>query len=108
MVEEFNDAAFKLKKGKYTSSPVKTKYGYHIIYKIDEKDKPKIEKVKDDIKENLVKEKLKNNKTLYYETLENIREDAGLKFEDKELRKAYNNYMNNLKKQATSSSNSSN
>lgn len=103
MVEEFDAAAFKLKKGKYTTSPVKTTYGYHIIYKVDEKDKPKLDEVKDDIIETLVKDKLAEDPTLYYDTLDSIRKDAGLKFEDSDLKTAYNKYMQNLKQQATSS-----
>lgn len=31
MVPEFGDAAFKLKKGEYTKTPVKTQFGYHVI-----------------------------------------------------------------------------
>lgn len=107
MVEEFDEAAFKLKKGKYTSSPVKTTYGYHIIYKVDEKAKPKFEKAKSEIKDALVKQKLEDDPTLYYNTLDSIRKEAGLKFEDKDLKKAYNTYMNNLKNQASSSNSSS-
>lgn len=103
MVEEFDAAAFALKKGKYTTSPVKTTYGYHIIYKTGEKDKPKLKEVKDDIVETLVSEKLAADPTLYYNTLEDIRKDAGLKFEDKELKKAYNDYMKSQKEQASAS-----
>ncbi len=106
MVEEFDAAAFKLKKGKYTTSPVKTTYGYHIIYKVDEKDKPKLDEAKDDIIETLVKNKLNEDPTLYYTVLDKIRKDAGLKFEDKNLKTAYNKYMQNLKQQAKSSSQS--
>lgn len=32
MVPEFNDAVFSMKKGTITKSPVKTQFGYHIIY----------------------------------------------------------------------------
>lgn len=108
MVDEFDAAAFKLKKGKYTTSPVKTTYGYHIIYKIDEKAKPKLEKVRDEIVDALVSNKLKEDATLYYNSLEAIREDAGLKFEDKELKKLYNTYVSNQKSQAKSNASSSN
>jgi peptidyl-prolyl cis-trans isomerase C len=31
MVKEFADAAFKLKKGEYTKTPVKTQFGWHVI-----------------------------------------------------------------------------
>lgn len=31
MVPEFSEAAFKLKKGQYTKTPVKTQFGYHVI-----------------------------------------------------------------------------
>lgn len=106
MVEEFDAAAFKLKKGKYTTSPVKTTYGYHVIYKVDEKDKPKLDEAKDDIIETLVKNKLNEDPTLYYTVLDKIRKDAGLKFEDKNLKTAYNKYMQNLKQQAKSSNQS--
>lgn len=108
MVDEFDAAAFKLKKGKYTTSPVKTTYGYHIIYKVDEKSKPKLSKVKDEIVDTLVSNKLSEDATLYYTSLEEIREDAGLKFEDSELKKLYNAYIQNQKSQAESSTSSSN
>jgi len=37
MVKEFSDAAFSLKKGKYTTKPVKTQFGYHVILLEDKK-----------------------------------------------------------------------
>lgn len=48
MVKEFSDAAFALKKGEYTKSPVKTQFGYHIIMLEDKRDRPapKFEEVK--------------------------------------------------------------
>jgi len=37
MVKEFSDAAMKLKKGQFTTQPVKTRFGYHIILLEDKK-----------------------------------------------------------------------
>ncbi|MBQ6546417.1 MAG: peptidylprolyl isomerase [Bacilli bacterium] len=103
MVAEFDEAAFKLKKGTYTKTPVKTTYGYHIIYKVDEKKKPTLKDSKKTIVDALVKEKLEKDKALYYTALDNIRKNAGLKFEDDDLKKAYTKYVQNQKSQATSS-----
>ena len=55
MVPEFSTAADKLKKGEYTKKPVKTQFGFHIIYLDDRKDAgtKKLEEVEDSIKEEL-------------------------------------------------------
>jgi parvulin-like peptidyl-prolyl isomerase len=37
LVDEFKDAAFELKKGKYTQTPVQSQFGYHIILVEDRK-----------------------------------------------------------------------
>ena len=46
MDENFMDAVKKLNNNEYTKEPVKTQYGYHIILKVDQKDKPKLKEVK--------------------------------------------------------------
>lgn len=96
MDENFLDAASKLEVGKYTEEPVKSQYGYHIILKEKEKDKPKLKKVKDDIKKTLAEEKLQNSATLQYEALNGYREEKGLKFSDSNLKKEYKKYMDRL------------
>jgi peptidyl-prolyl cis-trans isomerase C len=35
MVREFERAAFSLKKGEFTKTPVKTQFGYHVIKRLD-------------------------------------------------------------------------
>ncbi len=40
MVKEFADAAFALKKGAYTTAPVKTQFGYHVILSEDKRVRP--------------------------------------------------------------------
>lgn len=96
MVIDFSNAVKELKKNEYTKEPVKTQYGYHIILRTGEKDRAKLEDVKDDIKEKIRENKLNEDKTLYYETLKEIREENKIKWNDDELKKAYDNYMQEL------------
>lgn len=96
MQEDFEEKAFTLKKGKYTTTPAKTSYGYHIILKTDEKAKPELKEVKQDIIETLVQEKLASDTTLYNKTLQEIRKNANLEIIDSELSKQYNSYIKEL------------
>lgn len=75
MVEEFANAVKELEKGKYTKKPVKTKYGYHIILKVDQKEKAKLKNVKDKIKETLTAKKIEEDNSNYYKTLVKFREE---------------------------------
>lgn len=103
MDENFMDAVKKLDNDEYTKEPVKTQYGYHIILKVDQKEKPKLKEVKDSIKETLANNKLNNNSTLHYETLMDIREENNIKWNDDELKKQYNELMDQLIKASSSS-----
>ena len=103
MDENFMDAVKKLDNDEYTKEPVKTQYGYHIILKVDQKEKPKLKEVKDSIKETLANNKLNNNSTLHYETLMEIREENNIKWNDDELEKQYNELMDQLIKASSSS-----
>jgi len=78
MVPEFSAAADKLKKESFTKEPVKTEFGYHIIYLEDRKDAglQKLEEVKDQLKENLSREKF--NK-LVEDTVTKLKKDADIK-----------------------------
>lgn len=96
MVEEFSNAVKDLKNNEYTKEPVKTQYGYHIILRTGEKDKPSLKDSKEDIKEKLKTQKLNDNKSLYYEALISIREDNKIKWNDDKLKDAYNKYMQEL------------
>ncbi len=96
MVEPFETAAYKLKKGAYSKEPVKTTYGYHIILKTDELDKPKLEEVEDEIKETLANELIANDSTISGQALIELRKKNGLKWYDSEIEESYNKYMNYL------------
>ena len=78
----YMDAMQKLDNNSYSKEPVKTSYGYHVIYRIDQKDKPTLNDVKDEIIDSLVSEKQSNDKNISYIALDKMREEAGLKFSD--------------------------
>ena len=98
MDEDFEAAAYKLEVGKYTKEPVKTKYGYHIILKTKEYDKPELDSVKDEIIETLATRKLTEDSTLQVTALDELRTDNGMVIEDSTLETQYNNYIYNLTK----------
>ena len=105
VVDEFWEGANELKDGEYSKKPVKSEYGYHIILKVDQKDKPKLKEVKDDIKSTLANAKLDSDSKLHYQTLIDIRKDNNIKWNDDELEKQYNDLMDQLLQAATSNSN---
>lgn len=107
MDEAFLNASIDLEEGKYTEEPVKSSFGYHIILKVDQKSKPKLKNVKDDIIETLADEKLNEDATLRYNALIEIRKDAGIEFKDDSLKKDYDELMDQLIASVSSSSTAS-
>ena len=86
-----------LEVGKYSKTPVKTSYGYHIVFKIAQKDKPKLDEVKDDIIEILANEKKNADSNLLNKSLIAMREEAKLEFVDTKLGDEYKKFVNNNK-----------
>ena len=89
----YMEAMQKLENNSYSKEPVKTSYGYHVIYIIDQKEKPALEDVKEEIIDSLVSEKKSEDKNISYVALDKMREESGLKFSDTVLEKKYNTYM---------------
>lgn len=93
MVKEFEDAAYNLKVNEYTKEPVKTSYGYHIILKTGEKDKPKLKDVKENIIETIMQERLEEDATLQVTALDELRSNYKLKVKDAKLKSEYKKYI---------------
>ncbi|MDD5412860.1 MAG: peptidylprolyl isomerase, partial [Methylobacter sp.] len=62
MVPPFSEAVVALEKGKYTTTPVKTQFGYHVILKEDSRavTPPPLEAVRDQLMPYLQRQKVKN------------------------------------------------
>ncbi len=93
MVEAFEKAAYALDVNEYTTEPVETEYGYHIIMKIGQKDKPSYKKSKDTIKEKLVEEKKEEDSTISVKAIIALREKYNIKIKDKTIKSDYNSYI---------------
>ena len=93
--KEFEDAAMKLEVGKYTSKTITSSYGYHIIYKDEQKEKPKLEDVKETIIDKLAEEAVENDSKAEYKAMIELRENYGLTFNDDTLKNQYENAKNN-------------
>lgn len=105
MVSEFEEAAYKLKMNTYTKTPVKTKFGYHIILKTGEKEKASLEDSKDSIIETLANEKIASDNAFAIDAMVEIRKNNGMNIEDEELAKQYSTYISNQLLQARSQTN---
>ena len=95
MESEFEKAAMALEVGKYTPQAIKTSYGYHVILKEDEKEKPALESVKQVIIDKLVEEEMANDDKLQYKALIELRKSYGIKINDEDLNSQYENAVNN-------------
>lgn len=95
--KEFMNALKKLEDNSYSTEPVKTSYGYHVIYRLDQKEKPSLKKAKKDIIEKIVDTKKSEDSNLLYKALINLRKENKLEFKDTDLKSKYDAYIKKYK-----------
>lgn len=88
VVEEFFDAAFALENGKYTVTPVKSTYGYHIILKVSQEKRPTLKDATETVKDALVAKDMSDTNAVAKAWIE-IRKNYKLEIFDKDLEKLY-------------------
>ena len=95
LVEEFWEAANDLEVGEFTTEPVKTRFGYHIIYKVSQKEKPSLDSVRDKVLDGLVSELLSatNSESVYWAGL---REKYNMVIYDDIIKDSYDAAMKSL------------
>ena len=95
LAEEYWEAARDLEVGKFTTEPVETEFGYHIIYKVSQKEKPALEEVKETILDNLVDEILsENDATIIYWA--GLREKYNMVIHDDIIKNNYEATLNQI------------
>lgn len=97
--------AYKLKDGKYSTEPVKTSLGYHVIIRTATKDKAKYDDVKDSIKETLAKELISKDSTVVVKGLQELRKKYDVEIQDSTLKEQYANYIQNSLSQLKANNN---
>jgi foldase protein PrsA len=91
--DTFKDALKDMDNKSYSKEPVKTSYGYHIIYRIKQKKTPTLEKTKDKIIEKLIDEKEEADENLQYKALISLRKEKKITFSDTTMKEKYENYI---------------
>ncbi len=95
--DSYMDALQKLENGKYTTEPVQTTYGYHIIYRINQKEKASLDDIKDAVIDKIVSEKEAEDQNLYYKALMHLREENKFTFYDTVMEDKYKEYEKKYK-----------
>ena len=90
--------AVKLSDGSYSSSLVKTSYGYHIIYRKSTTEKQSLKEVTTRIKNILSEVKQEEDSNLYAKTLIEMRKEAGMDIKDTEIKSIYDYYVSTIEK----------
>ena len=98
VVEEFWNAATDLEDGKYTNSPVKSSYGYFVILRVSQDEKPSLEDSKDDVLSALVADLETKDSDITTKAWADIRKSYNLNIVDSDIKKAYETTIANYKK----------
>lgn len=96
--EAFMNALVEMEDNSYSEEPVKTSYGYHVIYRLDQKKAPKLKDVKKDIINDLIAEKKEDDANLLYKSLISLRKEKNIKFNDTVMKEKYEDYCKQYEK----------
>ena len=94
--KNYVNAALELEVDSYTQTPVKTEYGYHVIYCTSKADKAELEDVRDEIIDILARESgIDTDMVQYVATIE-LGKKYKIEFKDKKLQDKYNDYCKQI------------
>lgn len=96
LATEYVEASKALENGTYSKEPVKTDFGYHVIYRVDQKDKPSLEEATNSIVKILGKKLESKDPYIKEKALIKMREDSKLKFKDSKYKEEYKEYCEQI------------
>ena len=91
------DALYDLGENTYSSTPVETSYGFHVIHRFDQKEKPSFEDEKETVIDKIAAKKESADSKLYNKALISMREEAGLSFDDTNMKNKYDDFCKDYK-----------
>ena len=101
----FKKAAFKLKTGEYTATPVKTQYGYHVILMLKNPGKGTIKEHKAELKKQIIDNDM-NDSTVLHNVVAKVLKKGDVSIKDNDLKNILSDYLSSSKSSSTSSSSS--
>lgn len=90
---DFINEAVKLNKDEYSKKPIKTTYGYHILYIVSKDEKPSLESIKDTIISNIANKNMEDNENYQETAFKAIREKYNLNIIDTVVKERYEQVM---------------
>ena len=105
--DELVKAALDLKNGEFSTKVITTELGYHVIYRVDQKEKAKLDEVKNDVKDTLAQEKISSDAAVSVDALQHYRKKYDMQINDTDLKNQYTNYIQNLIAQTMTNENDS-
>lgn len=97
-VGDYDDDVFSslknLKVGEYSTTPVKSAYGYHVLYKVSQDDKKELSEVTDKIK-TIIGEEIAAEDGFLAKSLVALREKYNMNITDNELKSSYEKSIGN-------------
>ncbi len=102
LASAFKKAAFALKQGEYTTTPVKTSYGYHVIKSIKRPAKGKMSSHISELKTQIISSDM-NDSTLLQKVIGKVLKKGNVSIKDSDLKDILSSYLS-----SSSSSSSSN
>ncbi len=101
----FKKAAFKLKTGEYTATPVKTQYGYHVILMLKNPGKGTINQHKAELKKQIIDNDM-NDSTVLHNVVAKVLKKGDVSIKDNDLKNILSDYLSSSKSSTTSTSSS--
>lgn len=95
--ESFMTALKGMEENTYSEEPVKTSYGYHVIYRKDQKKTPSLKKSTDKIVEKIIAAKKSEDQNLLYKALIHLRDEKKIDFKDTNMKSKYDTYCDQYK-----------